>query len=153
MKTLEITQQKAAELYPSATGAFKDLLESEFGKAALSLDITQRVKTFEDACNIIGIDPGKFLCPCDTKDEAAFKKLKVIAKALNEGWQPDWTNSDQYKYYPWFNMSSGSGLAFVGYVRDYSHSIVGSRLCFKSANLAKYAGTQFIDLYTDFMTL
>lgn len=153
MKTLEITQQKAAELYPSATGAFKDLLESEFGKAALSLDITQRVKTFEDACNIIGIDPGKFLCPCDTKDEAAFKKLKVIAKALNEGWQPDWTNSDQYKYYPWFNMSSGSGLACDDYDNNCSHSTVGSRLCFKTSELAEYAGNQFIDLYTDYMTL
>lgn len=153
MKTLEITQQKAAELYPSATGAFKDLLESEFGKAALSLDITQRVKTFEDACNIIGIDPGKFLCPCDTKDEAAFKKLKVIARALNEGWQPDWTNGNQYKYYPWFDFSSGSGLAYDDYVRYYSRSSVGSRLCFKSRELAIYAGKQFTDIYADFMTL
>lgn len=109
MKTIEINLQKALQLYPSASGEFKALLESEFGKAALTQKITDHVKTFEDACSRLGLNSGMFL-PGDSKDEIAYKKLKVIAKALNEGWQPDWTNSNQYKYYPWFDLSSGSGL-------------------------------------------
>ena len=31
-------------------------------------------------------------------DEIARRKLETIAAALNEGWKPDWNNTDQYKY-------------------------------------------------------
>ena len=151
-KTIEINLQTAINLYPSASGDFKTLLENEFGKDALTQKITDRIKTFEDACIYLGLSTGIFL-PGDTKDEIAYKKLKVIATALNEGWRPDWTDESQYKYYPWFDLSSGSGLAYFVYDFYFSFSTVGSRLCFKSRDLAIYAGKQFTDIYADFMTL
>jgi hypothetical protein len=152
-KTIQITAQKALELYPTAAGTFKSLLEEEFGKDFLSQDITDKVKSFEDACAQLGISVSDVLSGSDTPDEAAYKKLKVIVRALNQGWTPDWTDGDQYKHYPWFDLSSGSGLAPYDFVHLYSSSFVGSRLCFKTRELAIYASKQFTSIYSDFMTL
>ncbi len=117
------------------------------------------IKTFEDACKVLGIGievPEVSALPEKHRNAiVAHYKLVIIAQALNEGWEPDWSNDDEYKYYPWFDMSSGSGSGFSCVDYDYSLSIssVGSRLCFKSWKLAKYAGQQFEDLYKDYFTV
>lgn len=121
--------------------------------------VRDRVKTFEDACRETDCYPenitvsGIGLDEKELKALAAYQKLFVVAKALNEGWVPDWNNGNQYKYYPWFNMENG--FAFVVYVFSYRRRIsyVGSRLCFKSRELAEYAGKQFIHLYEQVMVL
>jgi hypothetical protein len=103
---------------------------------------TEPIKTFSDACEVLGIRVPKTIHAVD--------KLKIIAEALNEGWKPDWNNSNQAKFVPWFKWN---GTAFVYY--DYydwgSFTLVGSRLCFKDKETAIYAATQFIDLYNDFL--
>ena len=118
-----------------------------------------KIKTFEDACKALNLDPEQVLPDVSGMPEKHQKaivshaKLVIIAEALNDGWKPDWTDDDQLKYYPWFRMDSGSGLAYYVYGSFYSTSCVGSRLCFKSRELAIYAGKQFTDIYADFMTL
>lgn len=156
-KTLELTKADAIRLYPTADSTFKQMLELNFGKEVFSGKITDRIKTFEDACSELGINPAHFLnieeaegIMYDLKSIRAHAKLIIIARALNEGWKPNWTNSSEYKYYPWFDLSSGSGLSCDGYGGVYSISDVGSRLCFKSKELAQYAGKQFLDIYTEF---
>ncbi len=126
-------------------------------------NIMERVKTFEDACEVLGIYPKEISMTVDFghNDDAArsiaavaaFAKLVIIVRALNEGWVPDWSDERQHKYYPWFKMSSPSGPAFDDCAYWLSNSDVGSRLCFKSRELAEYAGKQFISIYTDFLTL
>jgi hypothetical protein len=118
MQTIKLSEGDARAMYAGALPEIKTLLESSFGgKEFFYQKIKDRVKTFEDACKACGIDyhdeldrMGKF-----KPDEAAYNKIKIIAKALNEGWVPDWTKNNQYKYYPWFDLSSGSGLSFDGY--------------------------------------
>jgi hypothetical protein len=68
--------------------------------------ITERVKTFEDACQILGIDAGAIQEQWENAgltmiDEIAYQKLRIITAALNEGWEPDFTNPDEYRYYPY----------------------------------------------------
>lgn len=68
--------------------------------------ITERVKTFEDACQILGIDAEAIQeqwesAGLDMIDEIAYQKLRIITAALNEGWEPDFTNTDEYRYYPY----------------------------------------------------
>jgi hypothetical protein len=110
------------------------------------------VKSFEDACEVLGIDLEEHvLCSYNTPDETAYQKLKIIVRALNEGWQPDWNNSNQPKYWPWFEMKGGFRLYYVHF--GYVGSTVGSRLCFKTRELAEYAAKQFQDLYKEFFTL
>jgi hypothetical protein len=158
METLVISKQDAKNLYPSASPEFKTVLESTFGKPFFSQKITDRVKTFEDACEVLGIDLIGFVDDDNAPDESAYIKLKTIIKALNEGWTPDWNNDNQPKYWPWFHLEktksnpSGFRLFHVGYY-CYSDSAVGSRLCFKSRELAEYAAKQFEDLYKQFLTI
>lgn len=122
-------------------------------------NITDQVKTFDDACRILGID-GNILTGSlsdalanDADSVTAYTKLIIIARALNQGWVPDWSNSSQYKYVPWFKHKSGFGLSFYDYGGWYTNTGVGSRLCYKSKDLAEYAATQFADLYNDFLTI
>lgn len=68
--------------------------------------ITERVKTFEDACQILGIDAEAIQEQWENAgltmiDEIAYQKLRIITAALNEGWEPDFTNPDEYRYYPY----------------------------------------------------
>ena len=78
--------------------------------------VTERIKTFEDACNELGEDHPmvsvydalvtrangeQSLAEWMGKDVVAFLKLRIITEALNEGWHPKFTE-DEYRYYPWF---------------------------------------------------
>ncbi|MCL1658766.1 hypothetical protein M2T79_19355 [Elizabethkingia miricola] len=124
------------------------------------MNITDKVKSFEDACQLLGIEPNvpevSMLPENHKKAIVAHYKLVIIAEAVNEGWKPNWDNWDERKYYPWFDLegsSSGAGFSFDGYDDWNSSSAVGSRLCFKNRDLAKYAGQQFESIYKEFMTI
>ena len=152
MATLIIDDKKAREIYPGAPDSLKAILEQTFGgKKFFEQKITDRVKTFEDVLQILGesfnVRGG------ETADEIAYRKLKLIARCLNEGWSPDWNDEDQEKYYPWFYMDSDPGFG-LGSVRCHlSVSDVGSRLCFKTEALAKHAVNHFLDIYKNYFTL
>lgn len=120
-------------------------------------DIKELIKTFDDVLKHHNITLTEWSHRINNllPDEVAYIQLKLIAQALNEGWTPDWTNSNDSKYYPWFDMGSASdvGVSCSNYVFWNSVSIGGSRLCFKSRELAKYAGNQFIELYKAYFTV
>ena len=117
------------------------------------MSIIERIKTFEDAMEATGRKevPDFSSFPEDMRKhfEALFKMV-VIAEALNEGWKPDWDNYNEYKYYPWFDMSPSS-FAFLGshYVSEGAYAGSGSRLKLKSRELAEYCGGQFKDIWKD----
>ena len=115
------------------------------------------IKTFEDACKKENIDPEKLPGVKDlpedlTKPIIAVYKLFIIFLAINNGWKPDWSNSDQYKYFPWYwVLSSGFGFADSDYYYARTGTIVGSRLCCDSSEKAKYIASQFEAEYKDFL--
>jgi hypothetical protein len=152
-KQLVIDEQTAKKVYSTASAEFKAMLEDSFGKPFFSQKITDRVKSFEDACEVLDLDPENIIDEVvDTKDEIAYKKLKVIAQALNEGWKPNWNNSNERKWWPWFYMNEpGFRFGVCGF--NFGDSGVGARLVFKTEELAKYAAEQFTDLYNDYFTL
>ena len=124
------------------------------------MNITDKVKSFEDACQLLGIEPNvpevSMLPENHQKAIVAHYKLVIIAEAVNEGWKPNWDNWDERKYYPWFDLegsSSGAGFSYDDCDVWYSHSNVGSRLCFKTWELAEHIGKTFIDLYKDYFLL
>lgn len=109
----------------------------------------------------------------------AYTRLAIIAEALNEGWRPEYTE-DEYRYYPWFGLytqeeyddmddedkercrfvgrSNGSANAYGGLVcadarggSAYSGTDIGSRLAFKSRELAIYCGKQFIEIWINYL--
>lgn len=121
-------------------------------------EITDRVKTYEDACKVLGVEPineQNAKAQGFRSDEIARRKLETIAAALNEGWKPDWNNTDQYKYYPYFYIqenAKGKGSAGLSFANTSGTAAsttapIGSRLCFYASRLARYASNQFTDLY------
>lgn len=117
-----------------------------------------KIKTIEEAFKAKGLDPNALpdvsALPEGLRDYViAQYQLAVVVSALNEGWEPDWSNEDQWKYYPWFsveendNKPSGFGLSCDVYVCWYSRTFVGSRLCFANRETAKYAAETFTELY------
>lgn len=144
-------------------------------------NVMERIKTFEDACNELGIDHNEWMQ--DKKelgleaDVIAYLKLRIIATALNEGWKPQFT-TDEYRYFPWFclytqseidemneedksrvvyrsysNAYAHGGVACAYAIHDSSHTFtnIGSRLAFKTRELAEYAGRQFVEIWADYV--
>lgn len=144
-------------------------------------NVMERVKTFKDACNELGIEHDKWVQ--DKKDlglEAdviAYLKLRIIAAALNEGWKPQFT-TDEYRYFPWFYLytqseidemseeeksrvvyrsnvyayaSGGVACAYASHDSSFADTYIGSRLAFKTRELAEYAGRQFVEIWADYV--
>jgi hypothetical protein len=99
--------------------------------------------------------------PRTPKQEAlnAFAKLGTIAMAVNDDQAfPDWTNSDQRKYYPWFWMDKPSKIWFGSRsvvrrlrLRSLDFGLSGLALCSIPREKAEYAAKQFNDIYEKFM--
>ena len=109
----------------------------------------------------------------------AYARLVIIAEALNEGWKPKF-DGDECRYYPWFyiytkkeyeeldedekkdcrvvgrsngNAYAGGGVVYASasYASSVSVADYGSRLAFKTRELAEYCGKQFIDIWEKFL--
>lgn len=125
--------------------------------------ITDKIKSFEDACKHLGLNPNDLpvvdmLPEKDRKSIIAFYKLTIIIRALNEGWEPDWSNWDEWKYYNWFYVEKGEDQRSSGFrcnAAVYASAGTGtcSRLCFKNTELAKYAAEQFKELYREYLLI
>lgn len=148
------------------------------------MDITDKIKTFDDACKAIGLAGPEALPELLQEKYAAIVpshikaqlKLEIITLALNEGWQhiPD---GKHWAYWPWFclytageiadmgkkdaeeraminatdvsEVFSGLGFACSSTAWSYSDAYFGSRLAYKSRELARYSGKQFIELWKE----
>lgn len=118
------------------------------------------IKTFEDACEYVGVDPDQFedaysLLPADVY---AFMQLRIIALALNGGVKLRYGIDRMWE--PWFNVSrdaSHGATAGPGYVYSFTAPslrvrTLGSRLCYISREVAEYAGKRFIETYKQYLT-
>ena len=112
----------------------------------------------------------------NSKDLLAYLKLRIITYALNEGWKPQYTNGER-RWYFWYEIikkerydklsaeeksrvvSRGSVNEGAYYGLVYAHpnyaslgtgTLYGSRLVFKSEELAEYAGKQFVEIYEEY---
>lgn len=165
-------------------------LKEETAQKADKRPVTERIKTFEDACKELGENHPLVLQyefnynaergwsdNADTSDFAAYLKLRIICAALNEGWEPKFTE-DEWRFYPWFYLYTQQELddmdeddkqerhmidtgdyetEYCGFGSAHSYSVpsstaagIGSRLCLKNSELATYCGKQFISLWADF---
>lgn len=146
--------------------------------------VTERIKTFTDACNALGDEHPlvkEYLRVADGNiildDLYAYLKLRIIVAALNEGWEPKFEKGE-YRYFPWFYLytkeqydelddeekgrcvlrsgnvaysSNGFVSCNASYDASFSGSVNGSRLAFRTRELAAYAGRQFTEEWADFM--
>lgn len=185
--TKECFERKALKLYRHAVRKHDKFaiktLHTMFGEEYFkSKDVTERIKTFEDACKELG-EEHKFVKACrewmrieydGCKDVTAYLKLRIICAALNEGWEPQFTN-DEYRYFSWFYIYTKKNhkdmdkkerncilghtkyanedcvyiLAAEDYASSHTRTTYGSQLALKSEELAIYCGKQFTDIWAD----
>lgn len=130
-----------------------------------SKEVNETTTDFESARETLGLKPNVAYIPKsgDVKRlvtdinpkhlEAliALNKLFTIAQAWNkaDNFIPDFSDTDQYKYYPWFKYNKDTAR-FVYTNTDSAcnwSAHLGSRICFKTSKRAEQFGKQFEDLY------
>ncbi len=195
MDTIEIKKSNLEAAYKQADDNTKKLPATSFGDAVKDKDdrddrpVTERIKTFEDAMDELGYKHplvvqyreiyDNFLDVAKASNSSAVLahlKLRIICTALNDGWEPQFTD-DELRYRPLFrlytqaeldNMDDSikqerqiidtadyvteyAGFGFL-YLKDAPLEYLSdsySRLCLQSKDLAVYCGKQFIELWAD----
>lgn len=148
---LKVEKRNAIKAWKEGNAETKKALENLYGKEVFNQKITDRVKTFDDAYEIAGRPRIPDFCEFSGADRSFFKnmwKMSIIVKVLNEGWEPDWDNEDEPKYYPYFKMyPSGFAVHATDGDSTLARAGCGSRLRFRTSELARYAGEQFLDIW------
>ena len=119
------------------------------------------IKTYEDACKKLNIDPEKLpdvsMIPEEHRESIINAyKLFIIHQAINDGWKPNWNDSDEEKWFPWMEVKadeerpSGSGFSVTFTYCGCTLSYVGSRLCVDSEEKAQYIADTFQEEYKKF---
>ncbi len=184
---IDFTQEQLLAFYRSTSNDGRKAIKEALGeKFSGTIPVTERVKTYDDAVKELGEDhpfvvaanSAVWRYPEDyNQDIVAYLKLRVVVAALNDGWNPEFTE-DERRWFPWYRLytkeeidnlseedkeqvllwggcaayGSRCGLACANsrYAWSGSHAIFGSRLALKSKELADYAGKQFIELFAPF---
>lgn len=184
---IDFTPEQLLAFYRSTSNDGRKAIKEALGeKFSGTIPVTERVKTYDDAVNELGEDhpfvvaanSAVWRYPEDyNQDIVAYLKLRVVVAALNDGWNPEFTE-DERRWFPWYRLytkeeidnlseedkeqvllwggyaGSGSrcGLASANSndAWSYSSAVIGSRLSLKSKELADYAGKQFIELFASF---
>lgn len=184
---LELTSEQLAACYCNGGNEFRQTVKEALGEDfSKELPIQVRVQTFEDAVRELGdehpavrtYNSFKYGYSAKEPDVMAYLKLRIITAALNEGWEPQFTE-DERRWYCWYNLiskedldsmseeekkerrvvgrannfayaSGGLVYSYASHVSTSSYTGHGSRLAFKSEELAEYAGKQFIEIYADY---
>jgi hypothetical protein len=123
--------------------------------------IIEKVKTFEDACKVLGLDPNQLpvvehLPEKDRRSIVAYYKLTIITRVLNEEWEPNFSDLGDMKFWNWFYIEDNGADAGFAYTRTdmaavRTNASVGPRLCFRAREIAEYASRQFRDLYFEYL--
>lgn len=195
---MEIQEKNVILAYSEAEDSGKKLLRTLFPSIDFDAatqpetrSIIERVTTFDEAVEELNrrasdgdelasqlLNDWEQLHESATPDLVAYIKLRIVCAALNEGWEPEFTE-DEERWYPWHYLWTQGEIdrmsdeekqqrALIGvddYRRDgwagfacsvssgapsYSDSDVGSRLCCKDEKTARHAATTFIRLWADF---
>lgn len=145
-QTLELTLERAREIYPSAAPEFKKMLEDNFGAKQLKGNIIERTKTLEDACYEIGKNISTLFDSATDEYERAEIAIKTFAEALREG-KP----AGECFYYPYFLRSSAGGFSYYGCGYAHVYTGVGARLRVDTADKAKHLGVCMLKYYKTYL--
>lgn len=180
-KVIEVTENDVKAAFQAAkTDEMKEVLAALFCKReAPTLDNYKTIKSYEDACEALGvptIKPDMNL----PKHVVALMKLETVSKAL---WGKDFDPMPDPKgekcfWYPYFALytqdeieglneaqrgallsasasagtTAGFGYLFTILRSSYAYAAIGFRLCQETEEKAQYFGTQFIELWAEYLS-
>ena len=117
----------------------------------------ERISTFEQVCEEMGVDPADYVVDSSGPHLRAleiYKRLMLIAFCFQEDTVLDLYDTDQRKWYPWFNVQN-SGFRFVVsvYACTITFAVLGPLLSFPTEEISDYVGRTFIDEYRELAEL
>ena len=173
-----IDEKRILETYRKGAPEERELLMRLMDPSFIEEHITEIVQSYEDAVKMVGDDLPLSVLSKMPKHLQAQHKLEVITKALNCGWRHP-QDGETWCYYVWgrfydkeeiakmsqeekdkkvlvllgggANCGAYCGLACVLSSSAFSDSSVsiGSRLAYKTWELAEYSAQQFRDLWAE----
>lgn len=180
-KVIEVTENDVKAAFQAAkTDEMKEVLAALFCKReAPTLDNYKTIKSYEDACEALGvptIKPDMNL----PKHVVALMKLETVSKALwgkNFDPMPD-PKGEKCFWYPYFALYTqdeieglneaqrgallsayaipgtyaGFGFLYTLGRSSYAAASIGFRLCQETEEKAQYFGTQFIELWAEYLS-
>lgn len=180
-KVIEVTENDVKAAFQAAkTDEMKEVLAALFCKReAPTLDNYKTIKSYEDACEALGvptIKPDMNL----PKHVVALMKLETVSKALwgkNFDPMPD-PKGEKCFWYPYFALYTqdeieglneaqrgallsananigtyaGFGSLYTNYRSSNAYAYIGFRLCQETEEKAQYFGTQFIELWAEYLS-
>lgn len=106
-RNVKISLEKAREWYNSDNKSLKEVALQAFEESELIVNPWEDIKTFEDACRILGINPNIVDLIFDANLQNMYK-LQIIRRALNAVWEPKLNEGTIYypliKYIPKGNI-------------------------------------------------
>lgn len=106
-RNVKISLEKAREWYNSDNDSLKEVALQAFEESELIVNPWENIKTFEDACRILSINPNIVDLIFDANLQNMYK-LQIIKKALNAVWKPKLNEGTIYypliKYIPKDNI-------------------------------------------------
>ena len=151
-KYVELPNDLIEKGYNEANSKQKELIKKYFKINIFDLN---SIKSFDDILKISGKTLEDILIyksPKTAKEVRlnALSKIELIKEVVNQGWVEDWNNSNEYKYYPWFDFDS-SGFGFRD--SDSRCSCFDSVLAFyKTKEISSFVGKTFLKEYKEFVT-
>ena len=163
-KTIEVKVEDIKRVFDEANDNVRNCILNLFPQIKEDLQITDRVKTFEDACRELGEDHPFVLAyqntnlrdpevADDNKDVLAYLKLRIITAALNEGWTPQLVE-DERRYYPFFHICSEEEIICMS--EEEKSRVVYLSDCYASALVSvsfAYADYDTAVVYADIASL
>lgn len=148
MKTLQIEESKAKELYKTASSEFKAMLEDSFGKSFFEDDWMELWEKWQKKHKLNIVLPFSHPKTPEEKSSNAHHMLIHIVPIERGKFNPDYDKDGQWKYEPRFYMgSSGFGFSGSDYVDWRANAICGSRLCSPNPNVCKRIAEEFLPIY------
>lgn len=134
---------------------YPDVFNQPQKRAKSNRPVTERVKTFDDACHELGEThplvqhlnhvEHHLADHLDGMDDVlAYLKMRIVVAALNDDWTPDWGNKDERKWYPWFyilteeeynDLDDDAKCRVVGRASSYAYA-GGGRVCSSASSVS-----------------
>ena len=127
-RNIKISLEKAREWYNSGNESLREVALQAFKESELVENPWELIKTFEDACRVLNINPDAVYLIFDAHLQNMYK-LKVIKKALNGvEWEPNFNTGRIYypcmRYYPKGSIYDSSWTPVANFKTKYNDNEV-----------------------------
>lgn len=130
-KKLSLSIEEARHLYNSNDEVIRNIALKAYSKEQLSFDFT-KIKTFENACKVLGLDYHKCLSKADaiandSNASSALYKLNIIRKALNFGQDLSLTENPKgsFIFYPCNELTTNDSHYYDDELSSGEMEIIG----------------------------